>query len=226
MSRCGLGRCSNHGRRYGRPSSAARNRSNSPRATVFASHPAWRPAVCRTTSSLITRNASPRTASASRRIICPSVSPLMSPTARNRRSANAVRKCSYFNRTLFSHGNFTETAKQRETGYSSRQFHRLRPTGKPACRGVQPRRLSQYDHGRPREYGRSPAPWCPPQEVAEKIIRLAEHTGAGTVQVNFNRGAMPQEMFVEQIRRFARDVLPIVQAHQITHVPGRCSLAA
>src|SRR6185437_6058711 len=25
----------------------------------------------------------------------------------------------YFNRTLFSHGNFTETAKQRETGYAS-----------------------------------------------------------------------------------------------------------
>jgi hypothetical protein len=31
---------------------------------------------------------------------------------------------------------------------------------------------------------------------------------------------MPQEMFLEQIRRFARDVLPIVQAHQVTHVPA------
>jgi hypothetical protein len=40
------------------------------------------------------------------------------------------------------------------------------------------------------------------------------------VQVNFNRGAMPQEMFLEQIRRFARDVLPVVQAHQITRVPA------
>jgi alkanesulfonate monooxygenase SsuD/methylene tetrahydromethanopterin reductase-like flavin-dependent oxidoreductase (luciferase family) len=62
-------------------------------------------------------------------------------------------------------------------------------------------------------------PWGTPEEVAAKIIRLAEHTGAGTVQVNFNRGAMPQEMFVEQIRRFARDVLPILQAKQITSVP-------
>ncbi len=59
-----------------------------------------------------------------------------------------------------------------------------------------------------------------PEEIAAKIVRLAEHTDAGTVQVNFNRGAMPQEMFVEQIRRFGRDVLPILQAHQITHVPG------
>jgi hypothetical protein len=30
---------------------------------------------------------------------------------------------------------------------------------------------------------------------------------------------MPQEMFVEQIRRFARDVLPAVQAHQVSKVP-------
>jgi hypothetical protein len=32
-------------------------------------------------------------------------------------------------------------------------------------------------------------------------------------------------MFVEQIRRFARDVLPIVQAHQITRVPAAEQLA-
>ena len=57
------------------------------------------------------------------------------------------------------------------------------------------------------------------QEVAERIIALGNHTGANTVQVGFNRGAMPQEMFLEQIRRFARDVLPIVQAHQVTRVP-------
>jgi hypothetical protein len=46
------------------------------------------------------------------------------------------------------------------------------------------------------------------------------------VQVNFNRGAMPQEMFLEQIRRFARDVLPILRAHQITRVPAAGELAA
>jgi alkanesulfonate monooxygenase SsuD/methylene tetrahydromethanopterin reductase-like flavin-dependent oxidoreductase (luciferase family) len=36
----------------------------------------------------------------------------------------AIRECGpyllYFNRTLFSHGNFTETAMQRETGFSAR----------------------------------------------------------------------------------------------------------
>jgi hypothetical protein len=34
-----------------------------------------------------------------------------------------------------------------------------------------------------------------------------------------NMGAMPQEMFLEQIRRFARDVLPRLQAHAVTRVP-------
>ncbi len=69
-------------------------------------------------------------------------------------------------------------------------------------------------------------PWGTPPEVAKRIIALAEHTGAGTVQINFNRGAMPQEMFVEQIRRFARDVLPIVQAHRVTRVPAAEEVAA
>jgi hypothetical protein len=31
---------------------------------------------------------------------------------------------------------------------------------------------------------------------------------------------MPHEMFVEQIRRFARDVLPALQAHEVRHVPA------
>ena len=37
---------------------------------------------------------------------------------------------------------------------------------------------------------------------------------------DFNRGAMPREMFLEQLRRFARDVLPILQAHQIVAGPA------
>jgi hypothetical protein len=30
---------------------------------------------------------------------------------------------------------------------------------------------------------------------------------------------LPHEMFMEQIRRFARDVLPALQAHRIARVP-------
>jgi len=39
------------------------------------------------------------------------------------------------------------------------------------------------------------------------------------VLVSLNRGAMPQEMFIEQIRRFGRDVLPALQAHQVAAAP-------
>jgi hypothetical protein len=34
-----------------------------------------------------------------------------------------------------------------------------------------------------------------------------------------NRGAMPHEMFLNQIRRFGKEVLPHLQAHEITRVP-------
>ena len=61
-------------------------------------------------------------------------------------------------------------------------------------------------------------PWGTPEEVTERIIALAEHTGANTVQISLNRGALPQEMFLEQIRRFASDVLPKLQAHEVKRV--------
>ena len=141
----------------------------------------------------------------------------------------AIRECGpyllYFNRTLFSHGNFTETAMQRETGYSSAastDYVRAENLRAAEFNRGDFRNMTMADLERMADR----MPWGAPAEVAEKIIRLATHTGAGTVQVNFNRGAMPQEMFVEQIRRFARDVLPILQAHQITHVPAADSLAA
>ena len=63
------------------------------------------------------------------------------------------------------------------------------------------------------------APWGTPEEVTERIIETAEHAGAHTVQISLNRGAMPHEMFIEQIRLFADKVLPAVQAHNITSVP-------
>ena len=134
----------------------------------------------------------------------------------------AIRECGpytlYFNRTLFSHGNFTETAMQRQTGYStasSTDYVREENLRAAEFNRGDFRNMTMADMEKLAER----LPWGTAEEVAAKIIRLAEHTGAGTVQVNFNRGAMPQEMFVEQIRRFGRDVLPILQAHEIKTVP-------
>jgi hypothetical protein len=55
--------------------------------------------------------------------------------------------------------------------------------------------------------------------VVERIIAAADHAGASTVLVNMNRGAMPHEMFMEQIRRFAAKVLPALQAHEVRPSP-------
>lgn len=61
--------------------------------------------------------------------------------------------------------------------------------------------------------------WGTPDEVAERIIAEADQAGAETVLLMCNRGAMPQELFLNQIRRLGAEVLPRLQAHRIAHVP-------
>jgi hypothetical protein len=69
-------------------------------------------------------------------------------------------------------------------------------------------------------------PWGAPDEVAERIIGAADRAGSNIVQLSFNRGAMPHEMFLEQIRRFAREVLPRLKAHEVTRVPAAEAVGA
>ena len=149
----------------------------------------------------------------------------MSPTARRRRCKECGPYLLYFNRTLFSHGNFTETSLQRQFGYTSdASTDYVRPENLHAAQHAREDFRNMTMDGVARLAER--LPWGTPQEVAQRIIALGDHTGADTVQIGFNRGAMPQEMFLEQIRRFARDVLPIVQAHRVTRVPAAEEVAA
>ena len=123
----------------------------------------------------------------------------------------------YFNRTLFSHGNFTETSMQRATGYSSQSstdYVRLENQKAAEHAREDFRNMTMEGVARAAEN----MPWGTPDEVVERLITAAEHAGANTIQVSLNRGAMPQEMFLEQIRRFARDVLPRLHAHRVTRV--------
>jgi alkanesulfonate monooxygenase SsuD/methylene tetrahydromethanopterin reductase-like flavin-dependent oxidoreductase (luciferase family) len=124
----------------------------------------------------------------------------------------------YFNRTLFSHGNFTETSLGQAAGYMSRQ----------SVDYVRPENLREVERARADFRGMTlddvtrmaeRLPWGTPQEVIERIKSMVDRAGANTIQVMMNAGAMPHEMFIEQIRRFARDVLPALQAHQVTRVP-------
>ena len=123
----------------------------------------------------------------------------------------------YFNRTLFSHGNFTETSLQRQAGYSTQtSTDYVRAENQRAAEFAREnfRNMTMDDVARLAEH----APWGTPDEVAERIIALGEHTGANSVQISLNRGVLPQELFLEQIRRFAKDVLPRLQAHEVKRV--------
>ena len=46
-----------------------------------------------------------------------------------------------------------------------------------------------------------------------------EPAGANTVQVTLNRGVLPNEMFMEHIRRFAAGVLLALHAHKVERFP-------
>jgi alkanesulfonate monooxygenase SsuD/methylene tetrahydromethanopterin reductase-like flavin-dependent oxidoreductase (luciferase family) len=125
----------------------------------------------------------------------------------------------YFNRTLFSHGNTTETNVNRKDGYvTEHASDYVRPENRRAAARLREdfRNMTMEDVARQAET----MPWGTPGEVKERIIAAADHAGADTVILSLNRGAMPQEMFLEQIRRMARDVLPALQAHQVTRVPA------
>jgi alkanesulfonate monooxygenase SsuD/methylene tetrahydromethanopterin reductase-like flavin-dependent oxidoreductase (luciferase family) len=56
-------------------------------------------------------------------------------------------------------------------------------------------------------------------EVVERIIAECNEAGASNVLLVCNRGDMPQEMFLNQIRRIGTEVLPRLQAHKVTTVP-------
>jgi len=136
--------------------------------------------------------------------------------------ARAVREMGphhlYFNRTLFSHGNFTETERQRETGYASAgSTDYVSPENLRAAQFAREdfRGLTMADVERQAEH----MPWGTPDEVTKRMIDAAQSAGANTVQVSLNRGVLPHEMFMEQIRRFAAEVLPALHAHEIVRVP-------
>ena len=143
--------------------------------------------------------------------------------------AQAVREVApyhlYFNRTLFSHGSFTETAAQRQAGYvEQNSTDYVRPENQRAAALLREdfRNMSFESFQKQAEN----LPYGTASEVAERIIAQAEHAGANMVQIGLNRGAMPHEMFMEQIRRFASGVLPRLQAHEVKRVRAAEEIAA
>ena len=125
----------------------------------------------------------------------------------------------YFNRTLFSHGNFTEVERQRETGYASAaSTDYVRPENLRAAQNLRSefRNLTMAQLEEQAEH----MPMGTADEVAQRIIDAAESAGANQVQIAMNRGCLPHDLFMNQIERFAREVLPRLQAHEVKRVPA------
>jgi alkanesulfonate monooxygenase SsuD/methylene tetrahydromethanopterin reductase-like flavin-dependent oxidoreductase (luciferase family) len=58
------------------------------------------------------------------------------------------------------------------------------------------------------------------KHVTDKLIADAERYGANSLLLMMNLGAMPRDVFMAQLRRFAKEVLPKLQAHQVKRVPA------
>ena len=121
----------------------------------------------------------------------------------------------YFNQTLFSHGNISESSRQREAGYlTADSFDYVRPENLAAVSGARERfrDMTMADVERDAEQ----MAWGTADEVIERLTAAADHAGAGTVLINVNRGAMPQDMFMHQLQQIGSKVLPALQAHRVT----------
>ena len=60
--------------------------------------------------------------------------------------------------------------------------------------------------------------WGSPEEVRDSLINLAETFGANTLLLNFNQGAMPHDMFMQNLKRFGEEVLPAISEHKVSGV--------
>jgi alkanesulfonate monooxygenase SsuD/methylene tetrahydromethanopterin reductase-like flavin-dependent oxidoreductase (luciferase family) len=145
--------------------------------------------------------------------------------------AAAIREYSpfylYFVHTLWHHGSLEKASSPAGTGYlSSASYDYIKPENRVGAgvdrEGMMRTTLADIE----RKIDNGELAWGSPKEVADQLIAGAERMGANTLLLNMNVGAMTYEVFLEQIRRFGRDVLPRLQAHQVTRVPAAATVAA
>jgi alkanesulfonate monooxygenase SsuD/methylene tetrahydromethanopterin reductase-like flavin-dependent oxidoreductase (luciferase family) len=125
----------------------------------------------------------------------------------------------YFMQVLWHHGNLAGPGPQPAPPQAPSKSHDyIRPENQAAA-AVDREKIRNMTRAdvEARVNGNQLA-WGSPKEVTEQLIEAAEHAGANSILLNLNVGAVPHDMFMEQIRRFGRDVLPKLQAHQVSKV--------
>jgi alkanesulfonate monooxygenase SsuD/methylene tetrahydromethanopterin reductase-like flavin-dependent oxidoreductase (luciferase family) len=127
----------------------------------------------------------------------------------------------YFQQVLWHHGSLEPGGKIPAGGRSpdSPSFDYVRPENKQAAAMDREkiRNTTMADVQKRVESGE--LAFGSAKEVTESLIEMAEHAGANSLLLNLNLGARPNKLFIEQIRRFGREVLPKLRAHRVTRVP-------
>jgi alkanesulfonate monooxygenase SsuD/methylene tetrahydromethanopterin reductase-like flavin-dependent oxidoreductase (luciferase family) len=126
----------------------------------------------------------------------------------------------YFRQTLWHHGTLGfKNAPSREGFVSSTSYDYIRPENRAAA-ALDREKIRQTTMADIEASVASGAyNWGSAKEVTERLIETAEHAGANALLVNMDLGAVPHDVYLEQIRRFGREVLPRLQAHHVTRVP-------
>jgi alkanesulfonate monooxygenase SsuD/methylene tetrahydromethanopterin reductase-like flavin-dependent oxidoreductase (luciferase family) len=139
--------------------------------------------------------------------------------------ATAIKEYSpfylYFVHTLWHHGSLEKGSSPQGTGYlSSASYDYIKPENRVGAgvdrEGMMKTTLADIEN----KIDKGELAWGNAKHVTEQLIAGAERMGANTLLLNMNVGAMSYEVFLEQIRRFGRDVLPKLQAHQVKRVPA------
>ena len=129
----------------------------------------------------------------------------------------------YFNQMLWHHGSLPDknAPTPKDAGFvSAASFDYVRPENLPHAQ-LDREKLRQMTMGDlEKKVGQGDLAWGTANEVTEKLIETAETTGADSILLQMNLGAMPHAQFLEQIRRFGREVLPKLKAHKVTRIPA------
>jgi hypothetical protein len=139
--------------------------------------------------------------------------------------ATAIKEYSpfylYFVHTLWHHGSLEKASSPKGTGYlSSSSLDYIKPENRVGAgvdrEGMQKTTMADIE----RKIDSGELAWGSAKDVGDRLIEGAERMGANTLLLNMNVGAMAHDVFLEQIRRFGKDVLPRLQAHQVRRVPA------
>ncbi len=121
----------------------------------------------------------------------------------------------YFFNTLLLYDHVTQQNIQKGY-YSSKSFQHLRE-GKKGTLAEDATVFHEWTVDAVRKYV-DQMPIGTADEVVEKIIAECEEAGAQNVLLVCNRGGMPQEMFMNQVHRIGKEVLPRLQKHKVARV--------